>query len=230
MSESPSPQPVVPVLGYATFDADGLPDWVTDAEAAIDARARPTNIRRYFANADQAGKYFAKSMRRRCAINRLGDTCVVCGNTCTTAARIDWLIDMPLKAMEFKLSNKTPQYRFSTHHTMCRACSQQWIRSIRRIVLVSQIVRWGKATFLVLMFLTIFASRHMSILGSSWIGVVWVVDFLAIWPLAWVVRRWLQRCVPIRLREILPPKIRFVSLQAFDERAQMMSAAGESHG
>ena len=120
-----------PVLAYATKDADGLPEWVAEAEALIERRCRPRAIRKSFRNADQAVKYFAKSMRRRFGPDSLGPRCAACGREpASRALQVAWLASCPPRFLEFRVSEKEINAKCETLHALCESCLSDWGRRL----------------------------------------------------------------------------------------------------
>jgi hypothetical protein len=128
----PLPQnPQQNVLHYATPDADGTPEWVTEAEAMLDQRCKPKQLRSLFRKADDAMKYFLKSMRRRFGVDQLGSACENCNTPCTSACAVLWVAEIPFKTFEFRIASTSPKAQFVTYHVMCPTCHAPWKRSAR---------------------------------------------------------------------------------------------------
>ena len=120
-----------PVLSYATKDADGLPEWVAEAEKLIEQRSRPRAIRKFFRHADETVKYFAKSMRRRFGPDSLGARCVACEREpAAFALQVAWSASCPPRILEFRVSEKEIAATFQTLHALCESCLGDWGRRL----------------------------------------------------------------------------------------------------
>ncbi|CAN5528840.1 hypothetical protein BH10PLA1_BH10PLA1_04450 [soil metagenome] len=213
------------VLDYATYDADGLPPWVAEAEALIDVRAKPKKLRKFFRNADQAARYFAKSMRRRFAIDRLGDHCVACDAPyCRTAAGVEWIVRMPLKWSEFRLSRKLVEQTFVAYHPMCADCFTPWRKTHARIRLAARVfhnLRWGWLVFVIIVAM---APQISPTLRGPWIAVISSAYFPFLLLIIFSRRLlaiWARLRIPQGLRKSLPPTLRVNSLPVFDVRENL---------
>ena len=161
-----------PVLDYATKDADGLPAWHADAEAVIDQRRRPRAIRRFFRTADEAVRYFAKSMRRRFGPDALGARCASCDvEPAPFALQVAWSATCPPRFLEFRVSEKQIAASFETLHALCEPCLVDWGK---RLTGYSFSRRW--------------LSRGIGVLTVLFIGLLllgWVPAFRAHVPRWW---------------------------------------------
>jgi len=213
------------VLDYATYDADGLPPWVAPAEELIAARAKPKTIRKFFRKTEEAVKYFAKSMRRRFSLANVGDDCVACGTSpCPTVVGVQWMVRMPLKWKQIKLSNDQPRAKFVTHHAMCPACLERWSRSLARIKtarMAQNIAQW--TIFALIILLPRALPRNGA--ASAWRAVLWPTYIVVIYVGLLVLRVWSKRRTPKGIARTLPPKLQFVSIEFFDDRERLNDAA-----
>ncbi|CAN5528892.1 hypothetical protein BH10PLA1_BH10PLA1_04460 [soil metagenome] len=223
MSDRPSENPPMAnsVLDYATYDADGLPPWVAEAEALIDARARPRAIRKCFNKSDLALKYFAKSMRRRFGIAQLGGACVGCRlDNCSTAARLKWHIQMPLEAMRLRMSAQPQQAEFLTYHTLCSTCAMHWDRSLRRMRITSFAITLLRIAAIAAIFFggTVLAKFRIS---SGYIFPIWVGMLLLAGSASALVRRWCVRKIPAGIWPCRSPGVQFELIDAFGLREEL---------
>jgi len=121
------------VLSYATPDADGLPEFVPEAEALIDAGKRPKALRKLFKKTRDAVRYFAKSMTRRFDQSHLTKTCVSCGAPDPTmVVQLQWTARAPLKNLEIGISDNAAAFPFTTMHSICPTCMHDWTRRLFR--------------------------------------------------------------------------------------------------
>ena len=157
MSEPPPDNPPPPeVLDYATLDADGLPPFVAEAEALIDAKEKPGKLRRYFVSSALALKYFVKSMQRRHAFASLKGRCECCGaSPCPTYVSADWWATIALKSHEWLKFRSPPAARFRTSYVLCEACHIEWVRLKRR----QRTVEWSVVSAFVILALLYIATR-----------------------------------------------------------------------
>jgi hypothetical protein len=161
-----------PVLDYATRDADGLPTWHADAEAAIAQRCRPRAIRRFFRNVDEAVRYFAKSMRGRYGPDALPARCAACqSQPASFVLQVAWSATCPPRFLEFRLSEKEIAARFDTLHALCETCLSDWGK---RLASYSLPRRW--------------LARGMGVVTVVFVGLLllsWVPAFRAFVPRWW---------------------------------------------
>ena len=210
------------VLDYATYDADGLPPFVREVEELIDQRAHLPKIRKYFASADQACKYFAKSMRRRFSLAGVGSQCVGCGQACSTAAGVKWQISLPLKWNEFKLTNKQPHAHFLTYHAICGTCARRWIKTLKWVDRFSKAWTTFRFGWLALVLVISQIGRTMRGKWSLYLGFVWPIYFVLIFTSAFLLRWWKQRTIPRGLRHVMLRRVSLKSLEIFDERDRLL--------
>jgi hypothetical protein len=221
------------VLDYATFDADGLPPWVAEAEARIQQRAKPTSIRPFFRNADQAVKYFAKSMRRRFGLQQIGDVCTACGAShCATAVSAEWKVRIRDKFTTFRLTNKPPEKTFLIYHAICADCFTRWNRSLLRRDRIRKTLvalRWvAIASIWAAIVVGARVRVRTSFPAESWL---WLTYFIIITSSGLVYRWSARRGVPQGIVDALPPKLELVRVVEFDlrERLLIASAAQPEH-
>jgi hypothetical protein len=137
-------QTAQPVLGYATPEADGLPDWVPEAEEQIERGRSPNAIRRYFPSSKQAVRYFAKSMARRYGPEAMGSACLGCGTDGQLyAIQLQWLATADLRFLEFQVSGSNPTAEIKTIHPVCERCLGEWHHSITRYNRPVRWLSWG---------------------------------------------------------------------------------------
>lgn len=133
MSERPSENPPasLTVLDYASYNANGIPPVVVEAERLIERQCKPKAIRKYFLTTDQAIQYFVKSMRRRFPIERPRDKCELCGSTVVHLAAAGWRAKMPQGFSDGWYRFGPRSVSFNTFHGLCDTCHANWDRRVR---------------------------------------------------------------------------------------------------
>jgi hypothetical protein len=162
MSQAPQ-QTSPPVLGYATPQADGTPDFINAAEETIATGGSPNDIRDFFRRSEDALRYYCKSQERRFSIvsTQANDRCASCDvSRAPGLLIIRWRATVLLRSAEFRVSSSDTTRDFTTHHRICAACYAHHRRRVQRrrgIEIVSNIVlvlgavavitgdRWGRA-------------------------------------------------------------------------------------
>ncbi len=216
-----------PVLGYATPDADGVPEWVAEAEKLIEARAEPNKIRHLFYRTEDAVKYYARSQARRFSIANTTDECIGCGEPhCTTACNARWVAQARPRTLEFRLSGDWIRAGFTTSHTICRRCfestqrSTRVVQKVRAVLAVTPLMIWvGWLLF----------SRMMRALRGwrgnidHWVPRVFLLYFGLI-LIATGALKLINRAVPRRLRALMPKRrVILVGVDNFFDRSQPQS-------
>ncbi len=227
--QNTQPEPVAS-LDYATFDTDGLPAHVPEVEALIDARASLRYQRKYSRNDADVLKYFAKSMRRRFALDQLADTCCGCGADCRTVASVKWVVRWPLRTLKINLSNQSAKVNFLTHQTVCDACFIKWNKWERRVWWLSLLSVAVQALTIAVAFPLLFGEASVKRIGIqpdiAWL--VWVAVAVLQVPLEFVIQRREIRAAPEGLFPIRSPGVRFVKIESFADRDQLLSPQRDS--
>jgi len=224
MSETSPENPPPAVLDYATYDADGLPSWVPEAEKLIDLHQPPRTIRPFFRTSNEAAGYFAKSMRRRFSIPMVGDRCNGCGQEpCRTAVGVRWSAEMPGRAFEYLRFKKTNAGEFVTHHSLCKRCGTRWYNALRFIRVASyvpRLARWSWIPFFYLMIQT----TQWWFWNSSYAGWFLPGYFALVAISDTSVRALIRRSVPQGIAASMPPKVDLVTIESFDYRERLAAA------
>lgn len=137
--DPPIAQPAA--LDYATLDADGNPDRVPEAEAAIDRGEKPRAIAKHFRKSRLARLYIQKSLRRRFSADSLGDRCLQCSRATSMVVTVEWEIQSRLGSFGLVVNSADLTSTVETHHCLCEACGEPWFK---RQILPAQLVRIGR--------------------------------------------------------------------------------------
>jgi len=214
--------PLAPaVLDYATYDADGVPPYVPEAEELIESRANPKKIRKYFSDADQAVKYIAKSMRRRFPLVAAGTNCSGCHAECDTVAMTEWIVLMRDKWTSFRLRRQRPHAKFVTYHCLCVSCCSRWGASLKRMQIASAIFVRHRWAWIIAIVIASNLIGHKSILSTWLFPIFWMFYMLMLVISSLALARWSRLRVPRGIANVLPPKIHLVAIQAFDYRGKL---------
>lgn len=206
------PQP----LSYATPDADGLPEFVPEAEVLLDERQPLSKLRKLFRRAADVPKYVAKSYRRRKAKENAGHACECCGAAAEWVVPVDWWITMSVST--FALSRESVPAETRTHHSLCNTCMDRWANRVLRFsrwrwVAIVFGWLWLPALFLnkPIASLLGFAPNHGAVL-SAWF---WIL--LAGMMVKALMRRWHAFLPPRPIRLAMPREARFKGFDVPDE-------------
>lgn len=186
-------------LDYATLDADGNPEWVPEAEAAIDRGEKPNAIARHFANSRLARSYMAKSLRRRFSFERRAPDCVCCSTKTTSFVKLRCQFQAPRAWFDPRPSDADFTAQFEACQTICSECALRWFRKLkwpRRVLLAARTLKW--------VILSIFALqallwKYYPITRTA--NVIIVSSFYAAWLI-------LFGFAALRMRRIFPATIR----------------------
>ena len=149
-------------LSYATFDADGLPAAVPAAEALIDDQAAPFALRPHFSSDQLTVNYVARSLRRRKAVDQVGDACEICGEPSGGQyVPMTWNVAMTRRTRRGGES-RSNDVNVITHHAMCPHCSASFprrFRLLRRLEWAADIAALSFPLMLVWLLGTLFTGR-----------------------------------------------------------------------
>lgn len=215
-------------LTYATLDADGLPDFIPEVEAAIHASESLRRIRRRFPKPlrkpIKIEKYIAKSFRRRFALDATQGRCVCCGRDTDDVVTVVWFFET---RKNFRLAAEIDHPLVHTRHSMCADCFLAWTRRTRWPSFLFKCVGvcWIALIALLVVRATLrggggelaqwLTAAHYGLFVASMFGLV-VATF--IW----------RRMVPKSLRQCVPRWMRCSGYESFDTRADLVTAAEES--
>jgi len=120
----PSPQPVLPLLTYATPGDETLPDEIPAAEKLISQGKGVAAIASFFRSPQEATLYFARSWSHRYSRRGVpsGRPCVVCGCEAQEWLNVSWGVQ--LSGYRFGLE-RTFNSSCETAHPICRRCHQE---------------------------------------------------------------------------------------------------------
>jgi hypothetical protein len=218
MSEPPPDNPPPAVLDYATYDADGLPPFVAEAEALIEARAKPKKIRKFFRSSNHAVRYFAKSMRRRYPLQGRSLNCQMCGVPSMYVTAAGWRVEMPLKATELRLPQSSESETFNTFHTLCPRCYAVWAKRPRLKSRIAGIMALISTLAAIAMFTWRWWVAAVTRRSNEWVAAVPVCTILVMALVAYLSKRILPDVYPTELA--LPPGMECLELSALVERPQ----------
>ncbi len=140
---SADPPKAVPILGYATRAADGVPEFHGEAEELLDAGGSPNDLRRYFVQTEDALKYFARSMTRRYAPEMAGKVCCICIQLNEIRIlQLKWFADVNRRFFEYHLREENLREYFYTHHAFCDACLNRWTVRLARFAQIRRVLHW----------------------------------------------------------------------------------------
>lgn len=162
------------VLGYATPDADGLPEFVPEAETLISSGEGPKSLRSVFRQTDQAVRYYSKSLARRYSEASLATGCA-CGNQeAPFVFQLSWSIKSPFRHFEMNLSISEPETTCLTLHALCGDCFVDWEHRINRYSWVRSLL--GILGFLwVMIFLVGRLVQHLAGVRDTTLIQVWLI-------------------------------------------------------
>lgn len=132
-------------LDYATLDADGNPEFVPEAEAAIDRGDKPNAIARYFRKKHLARAYIAKSLRRRFSYDALTGRCVCCDKDTSMLVTLEWQFPAPRNWYSPAPSDTDLKARVQTSHSLCAACAIRWFSRLRWpaiLIRIGRVLNW----------------------------------------------------------------------------------------
>lgn len=132
-------------LDYATLDADGNPEFVPEAEAAIDRGAKPNAIARFFPKKRLARAYIAKSLRRRFSYDTLTGRCVCCGKETSMLVTLEWQFQAPRNWYSIAPSDTDLKARVETSHSLCESCALAWFARLRWpsiLIRIGRVLNW----------------------------------------------------------------------------------------
>lgn len=187
MEEKPIPRAKA-VLGYAAPDADGLPEFVPEAEQLIDAGRGPQSLRRLLGGTEHAVDYYCKSLRRRYSESALRSACDCGREEALFAIQLSWVIRSSFSTREFQLLSNEAYSTCTTLHAVGPACLADWQHCIGRIAGIGRAVL---ASWLLMFILLVLGHTLERLSGSrtNYLGVAWLVC-LVLAAIARPVFRW----------------------------------------
>lgn len=189
------------VLGYATPDADGLPEFVPPAEALISSGKGPKSLRGLFGKTELAVDYYCKSLKRRYDETTLSLSCA-CGNEqATHVIQLSWFVSAPLRTGEFQLSSNEAYSTCTTLHAVGAACLRDWEHRIGRF---SRLARLASIWSLGLIILLIIGHTLERLSGSRthYLGIAWVAALVGMLFIKPIFRRIVVRGFPVEVKSI----------------------------
>lgn len=118
-------------LDYATPDADGVPDFVPEAEAAIERGESVKAISSMLPDPTQTQRYLEKSFARRFGLDAAGRECAACGAVTDFIATVFWTYLLQIKRRSFTLSDKREDVTVISYHAICATCADRWRQRTR---------------------------------------------------------------------------------------------------
>lgn len=200
MRDDPEP------LAYATPDADGLPEVMPEAEAAIDRCEPLRKIRRHFRNPTQMASYLRRSLGRRFSDETAGTSCVNCGRPTDQLVDLAWTGRLGA-IFSFRLSSDEP-FDVATTHALCERCLERWMEENEWPVRVRRASMIAGPILMVAFFAAMSFRKQLSD-GFWWIAVPLLLGQLALSAAAQLAFKIAQRRVPEPLRRALPRWVRF---------------------